>query len=330
MTGVCFLVHNDPAPGAPDSAAYRIYGVRYNTTPVGPDSIAVVLHSGGGHPWWYWDHDENVSVAKGLARAGYVVFAYDRLGYFDSRPADLPLMFYAQPMHIVEMSHEVIQQVSDGTYDVEADRGCPQGGTPAGTPHSRVVGIGQSLGGGIVSSLAQRYPDDLDAVLPGEFSNRPLINPLFAVALAKAGPTMDERGLVTFPVETEDCLDVIFYMPGVDPAIPPRYCDPVLEHNAPFGEFDGIATVFSDDDLDAIRADMPVLFVWADHSYAFDEASQQAMYDHWRADCACAAHVEQFRQADSGHDFNLHRSAPSMVARTVEWLAANGLAPATG
>src|SRR3954469_11386365 len=79
----CFSV-TDPSGGTS-----TLFGRRFVDGPVNPLTPAIVLVHGIASSADNWDFSPTWSVARALASAGYVVYAYDRLGYARST--------YAQP-----------------------------------------------------------------------------------------------------------------------------------------------------------------------------------------------------------------------------------------
>jgi hypothetical protein len=65
----------------PDGSRASLYGQRFTTGAPTRSTPAIVLVHGVASDTRIWDAVPNWSVARRLARAGYVVIAYDRLGY---------------------------------------------------------------------------------------------------------------------------------------------------------------------------------------------------------------------------------------------------------
>jgi pimeloyl-ACP methyl ester carboxylesterase len=82
---VCFTANNenDPIPST-------LYGRRYTQARVTARTPAIVLVHGIASSTDNWDFSPSWSVAQALAAAGYVVYAYDRLGYARSPYFDRP------------------------------------------------------------------------------------------------------------------------------------------------------------------------------------------------------------------------------------------------
>src|SRR5207237_8993685 len=76
---VCCTVHKQGDP-----VSSRVYGVRYYVGVPDEKTKAIILVHGNSVTHAFWDTREDFSVARRLAGAGYLVIAYDRLGYAKS------------------------------------------------------------------------------------------------------------------------------------------------------------------------------------------------------------------------------------------------------
>src|SRR4051812_13268435 len=83
-TSVCFTVTN------PRGTPSVLYGKRYTDAPVSTRTPAIVLVHGIASSTDNWDFTPTWSTARALAKAGYVVYSYDRLGYAKSPYFDVP------------------------------------------------------------------------------------------------------------------------------------------------------------------------------------------------------------------------------------------------
>ena len=124
---VCFTVHNQGDP-----VASRVYGVRYYVGVPDEKTKAIILVHGNSVTHAFWDTREDFSVARRLAGAGYLVIAYDRLGYAKSpyirpRGAGYALTLHSQRV----MLHEMVTQVKAGSYTFGRDGTCATGSGPA-------------------------------------------------------------------------------------------------------------------------------------------------------------------------------------------------------
>jgi pimeloyl-ACP methyl ester carboxylesterase len=163
---VCFAVHDGPL-------ATRVIGTRFQAA--GSDRRRVILlvygHSGTRR---IWDWKPTYSVARRLARAGFLVLTYDRLSAGDSRVSRALLGNAVSYDADREMIAEIVEQIR-GTYPLptRAPAGpCTLPGAGA-APHPRVILVGHSLGGALVGSYPGAYQSvaPVDAIVQADYSN---------------------------------------------------------------------------------------------------------------------------------------------------------------
>src|SRR3954453_1548501 len=149
----CFAV-TDPSGGTS-----TLFGRRYTDGAVRPAAPAIVLVHGIASSADNWDFSPTWSVARALASAGYVVYAYDRLGYARS-PYAVPGGGYALTTSAQrDVLHQVWAAVKTGGYFTAAGPGCG-GATSPGTMRSASVAIiGHSAGGWVVAGYPGTYHD---------------------------------------------------------------------------------------------------------------------------------------------------------------------------
>jgi pimeloyl-ACP methyl ester carboxylesterase len=314
------VVHNegDPRPS-------NVYGVRYYVAQPGPRTKVIILVHGNSVTHAFWDLRPDHSVARRLAEAGYLVIAYDRLGYGKSpygRPhgAGYTLTISSQRA----MLHEVVGQVKAGRYALATEGACPDTPGPAvGLASPTVILVGHSAGGAVVSGYPGTY-HDVAAMVQAGFNNQGL-PPDAAVYAAgvwgrQAAAGKDYWILVPTPA---DCERVVLYPPGVVPSLLPQFCEQPSFVPGPAGEVAGIGRMYLEN-LSAIQRvgpGLPVLLAWVDHDFFFPEGDET---QYWRAHCGCD--VESWTQLHSGHAFVAHRTMPTFTSKVVAWLASKGLA----
>ena len=321
---VCFTVHNQGDP-----VASRVYGVRYYVGVPDEKTKAIILVHGNSVTHAFWDTREDFSVARRLAGAGYLVIAYDRLGYAKSpyirpRGAGYALTLHSQRV----MLHEMVTQVKAGSYTFGRDGTCATGSGPAaGLPSETVMLIGHSAGGAIVSGYPGHY-HDVAAMVQAGWSNREFDSPEFphsyiartvGVQLAEGN---DYANLLPTPA---DCEMAVLYRPTVVASLVAPFCRGSVP--APAGELAGIGATIVDN-LAAIHdvgPHLPVLLAWADPDFFVrpDSRANETMY--WSAHCGCD--VESWIQPATGHAFVAHESMPTFTTKVVTWLTAKGLGP---
>jgi pimeloyl-ACP methyl ester carboxylesterase len=213
---ICFTVNNrgDPVPS-------RVYGVRYYVGEPGPHTKVIVVVHGASVTHSFWDVRPDFSVARHLAEAGYMVVAYDRLGfgkspYTRSRGAGYTLTLSSQR----GMLHEIVTQLKQGSYRFSSNGTCsPSNGVKVGLASSSVILIGHSTGGAIVSGYPGTY-HDMVAVVQTGFNNQGLPPAAAVYAATTLGPQLatGDDYAVAFPT-SEDCERTLLYPPGVVPAL---------------------------------------------------------------------------------------------------------------
>jgi pimeloyl-ACP methyl ester carboxylesterase len=316
---VCFIVQNegDPEPS-------HVYGVRYYVGEPGPRTKVVLLVHGSSVTHAFWDVRPDVSVARRLGEAGYLVVAYDRLGFGRSayarpRGAGYPLTLSSQR----GMLHEIVAQLKSGSYTFSTDGTCSASrGATVGVASPTVILIGHSAGGAIVSGYPGTY-HDVAATVQVAFNNQRR-SPAAALHAAQTiGPQLATGNdyAVLFPTP-EDCKRTLLYMPGVLASLLPHFCEPQNFVPTPAGEFAGIPVAVMENRaaIQRVEPDLPVLLAWMDHDFFFPESDET---QYWVTHCGCD--LTSWTQPDSGHAFVAHRSTAAFVAEIRTWLASKGL-----
>ncbi|KAF4543310.1 Alpha beta hydrolase fold protein [Lasiodiplodia theobromae] len=115
------------------------------------DTIQLLVH-GASFNKVMWDlpyQPERYSWVKRMSEEGYPTLAVDLIGNGNSTFPDG--LLEAQTQTYVENIHEVIQKLRRGEVD--------------GKKWKKIVFVGFSIGGIVANSLAQQYPDDVDAIV---------------------------------------------------------------------------------------------------------------------------------------------------------------------
>ncbi|MGQ0466297.1 MAG: alpha/beta hydrolase [Sporichthyaceae bacterium] len=318
---VCFAAHN---PGDPDPVV--LYGKRFYRGKPTASTTAIVLVHGGGPTHDYWDARPDFSVARNLARAGYLVIAYDRLGYGKS-PYDRARGGYRLTGSGARaMLHDVVTQTKDGSYRAATDGSCASPGTAPGPATSTVVLVGDSFGGAIVGGYPGTY-GDVAAAIPTGWSN-------LGFAADFAGYFLPEQTrqlaagsdyLKVVPTEAT-CTRWALHVPEVHPAVRDEWCAGGYGP-WPAAEFT-TAPAFLAENLAAttkVGPDLPILLVFPERDAIFPPEQAAAEFAYWQRHCGCD--VALSAPANAGHAMAAHRSMPAYTAEIVSWLAAKGLAP---
>ena len=318
---ICFEVRNqgDPEPSS-------LYGVRYYVGNPHPWTRTIILVHGNSITHAFWDARPDFSVARGLAEAGYLVIAYDRLGYAKSPyPRPRGAGYTLTLSRHRAMLHEVVAQVRSGTYRFALDGGCSdEPGRPVALGSHTVILVGHSGGGLMVSGYPGMY-HDVAAVVQAGWSNQgfsPAVAPFVARTV---GPQLaagnDYANLFPTP---EDCETGVLYLPGVVPSLAPGLCRATVP--APAGELAGMAATIAETlpAITRVGPGLPVLLAWEDHDFFFSDDRQGAETQYWTTYCGCD--VQSWTEAATGHAFIAHLSMPTFIAKVQSWLASEGLA----
>jgi pimeloyl-ACP methyl ester carboxylesterase len=327
VAAVCLPVTN-PAGGRS-----VLYGQRFTDGPVSATTPAIVLVHGIASSTEDWDFSPSWSVARALASAGYVVFSYDRLGYAKSS-------YFSQPAggHTLTtaahraMLHDVVGDVRSGGYEMASGGDCAAAGGPGTTTSQKVVVIGHSAGGWVVSGYPGTY-HDVSAMVEADISGSAGGSAASPLGGSSSGgsftPDPAHPDYFVFFQTVQDCHEfntdpagAIAYV--VQIACTPPYLD------SPFGEIEDLGAKFAQDDaaIAMIGPTIPVLLTSGEQDTTDPPSSAQADYAYYKAHCGCD--VTQLLLPDTGHLFMVHRSLPTWVDHVVDWLAAHGLGAGTG
>lgn len=326
---VCFVVHapSDPTPR-------NVFGTRYHIGPVTLDREAIVLVHGASTRG-IWDFREHFSVARNLARAGYVVIAYDQLGFPGDSPYERP---QGQRTLTVEgfrvMLHEVVGSLKGGGYGIDGNCSRDDGGTAEAGSH-KVVLVGHSGGGAIVSGYPGQY-HDVAAVVQTAWSNQGFdpngvapggwlwnVGRQYATGSEQLYLFLDDHGRFN----RSQCEAFAFHPPGINPDVRTAFCaEPNIKTIAvPAGVLPTLAPFVVDNQINIRRVgpDIPVLIVWPEFDSAFRQQDRDAEDRYWHEHCGCD--VTSWTAPDAGHAFQVHRSMPAFTDEVVTWLHSKGL-----
>jgi pimeloyl-ACP methyl ester carboxylesterase len=325
---VCFVVH---VPGDPVSR--HVFGTRYHAVPVTQERTAVLLVH-GGTTRAIWDVRQDFSVARNLARAGYVVIAYDHLGFGDSPYGRPHGGRFLNLEGARTMLHEVVGQVEAGAYGIDGNCSGDDGGT-AGTGSQKAVLVGHSAGGAIVSGYQGQY-HDVVGVVQAAWSNHGLNPEFFAPGhpgwnLIREFATgneylyflRDDQGRFN----RSQCEAMMLYAPGMDADIRHSFCsEPTIKTvAAPAGFLPSLPSIVAQNRvlISRVGPGFPVLLAWAEFESIFRPEDRQAEDEYWREHCSCDVTV--WTQHNAGHAFQAHRSMPAFTDEVVAWLRSQRL-----
>lgn len=331
-TTVCFSVTN-PAGGQS-----TLYGLRYIERGARVDSRtpAIVLVHGIASSTENWDFSPTWSVARALAAAGYVVYSYDRLGYAKSSYFDQPNSVaptggdtLTTAAHRAEL-HQVVDEVEAGGYTTTDGSDCSAPQRPGSLASPRVVIIGHSAGGWIVSGYPGTYHDVAAMIqtdIDGSGAQPPPGTPIPPGPTISIIPDPNHPDYFEFFQTRQDCENFNVYPPGEVAYIVQIACTPPFL-DSPFGEIQDFPVKFGQNDagIDAIGPSIPVLLTSGDHDGVDPPVDAQADYAYYQQHCGCD--VTMLLLPNTAHLFMVHQSLPLWVNDVVGWLAAKDLAPA--
>jgi pimeloyl-ACP methyl ester carboxylesterase len=276
-----------------------------------------------------WDFSPTWSVARALAKAGYVVFSYDRLGYAKSSYFDHPgAGFTLTTSAHRSMLHELVGQVKSGGYTTTAGSDCSGPKQPSTMQNRLVVIIGHSAGGWIVAGYPGKYHDvaaTIQTAISGSLS--PPGSPFGQSEGGGFRSDPDHSDYFHFFETRQNCEDFNIYPPGAVRSVVDIACAPPFLLS-PWGEIAALGEMYAENDLyiSMIGPSIPVLLTSGDHDTTAPPDVAKNDYDYYRANCGCD--VTQWIVPDTGHLFMAHKSLAAWVDYVVGWLSSRGIPPA--
>jgi pimeloyl-ACP methyl ester carboxylesterase len=314
---VCFTVTN-PAGGAS-----TLYGKRYTYRRVTRRTPAIVLVHGIASSTANWDFSPSWSVARGLAKRGYVVYSYDRLGYARSGYFSQPGGGYTltTSAHRRQL-HDVVGEVKSGRYSTASAADCSGAKRPGKVRSNRVVVIGHSAGGWIVAGYPGEY-HDVAAMVQADISGS-----ANAPGNSEGGsftPDLQHPDYFRFFDSSDDCRSFNVYPPGAVQRVVDTACAPPFLLS-PFGEIQDLAVKYAENDaaIKMIGPKTPVLLTAGDHDTTDPPDTAAADYSYYKANCGCPVKALQLK--DTGHLFMAHRSLRTWNNAVTAWLRHRGIA----
>lgn len=343
---ICFTAHN---PG--DPVAIPITGTRFSQRSfeaLTPDTRVILLSHGAVETREIFDGGKagvgvDSSFARRLAKLGYTVVTIDRAGYGDSPYVRFPGAGWTLNFNsYVEMTHEIVTQLHQGTYTRKVGASCGDG--PAvGLPSDSVILGGHSIGAGESMQYAARY-HDIDGLLAFGWNNTGAASIPSGFFLNWIVPQfLQGRDYVTFfppgPAGTSsDCVLGFFSQPlaqtAVDPAVVALECANEHLGRSPSGEL-ASTNALRQANLAALGGvgPTPALLAFADldtmvagaNNPAGDPDYSGQEVALWQQGCNCD--VSTYTQPSAGHAMFFHDTMPALVDEIARWLAARGLGP---
>ena len=273
------------------NAARKLVGYRYD--PFCQSKTAVLLLHGLSYTGEAWDFP-GYSVAQEIAKAGYTVFAYDRLGYGKST---LENGYMVTHEAMAGQANQVIKQLREQGFE-------------------HVVLGGHSAGAGATEFLAGTF-GGVDAIMPLGWHHRPsneLGQDFFTGDTARALQDDYEYFLGTPEHRAE-----MFYEANADPAV--VEADNKAAVPTPSGE---ILTINKQPSRFVTgRIDVPVFLQFGAKDRLFELAYAEMHAQEFRSSPSVTVDVVPL----SGHTFMLTKEGLAGTERLVKWLRSRPEAP---
>jgi pimeloyl-ACP methyl ester carboxylesterase len=324
----CFPVTN------PSGGTSTLFGRRFTDGPVNPAAPAIVLVHGIASSADNWDFSPTWSVARALASAGYVVYAYDRLGYARST-YDQPGGGYALTTHAQrDVLHQVVGEVKTGGYFTTSGSGCAAPSAPGTIRSATVAIIGHSAGGWIVAGYPGTY-HDVAAMIQTDItgSESPDTSNSGGSSGGSSGggftPDPARPDYFEFFQTRQNCEDFNTYPPGIVPSVVNIACTPPFL-DSPYGEIADLGAMYAENDaaISQIGPSTPVLLTSGDHDTTAPPSAARNDFAYYKAHCGCD--VSQWIVPDTAHLFMVHTSLAPWVTYVVNWLSRHGVASPLG
>lgn len=341
---VCFSVHN---PGDPGSIA--VTGTRFSQRSlagVQPDQPVILLLHGAAETRQIFDGGKAgvavaSSFARRLARAGYLVVTVDRVGYGDSPYLRGPGAGFALNFNsYVEMTHDIVTQLHDGSYTHKMGPSCGTGETVGLASESVILG-GHSSAGGHSMQYAMRY-HDIDALISFAWNNTGAASIPSGFFINWIVPQfLQGQDYVTFfpPGDSgisDACVLGFYSQPLADTAVDPAIVDIECANEnlelSPSGELASTPQLRAAN-LAAIGGvgQTPTLLTFADLDAMVSGANNPAGDPDysgqeialWEQSCNCD--VSNYTEPESGHAMFFPDTMPQLADAVIDWLASRGL-----
>lgn len=318
--------------GPPGDAPQTLGGIVWHDGSLDDSKAALVLVPGGGSLAHYWDGDTpalgvaNAStLPRQLARAGYAVFSFDRLGMGES-PYEGDGHRVTPGLYATHAG-EAVAAVRAGAYATGAQ--CDGEGTPV----APVVLGGHSYGAVIAQVHAGDPQDDIDGLLllnyvPG--GGNPGFVAMVAQCVARqevADPTAD--AVYPFcPGEdgwSQELCYTTTWPPGSSEEVMRAYCDNAELHKEPTGALGDFGSMVGATLLPRPVGAIPVLSITADHDCTLnrgdacdDTTGVDRGLDVYAQTCGCD--LTTHRNANMGHNHMTHLHQWIVGAQVTAWM----------
>lgn len=294
-------------PGA--SEVYKVFGRLCSHGPMVGRTVQVLLHGGSyDHNYWDWPYQpETYSYVKRATEAGFVTLDIDRLGYgLSDHPNPSVGVTFASNGWV---AHQIVEHLRNGAL---------------GDRFHRVMLVGHSMGG-LTTRIAAGY-GNVDGVVISGFTHLFNYPGAFGVIASFYPADLDPKFSGQLPIGSlytttrpgTRCYNGFYLSGAYDPAI--CAIDERLKATVTAGEWRTVG-IDGADPNHARKITAHVLVTLGSNDVAmcittcFDDPTvryEDTMYPN-------AASYERYVQPASGHDQNLHRTAPQVFDKLIAW-----------
>jgi pimeloyl-ACP methyl ester carboxylesterase len=285
-----------------DPTPYNVAGwLCVNGSPAGK-TVQVLVHGFTyDHRYWDWpESPQTYSYVRSATDAGYVTFAYDRIGAGASdHPADGNTVTVGAAGFV---QHQIVQGLRSGSI--------------GGTAFGRVVAVGHSFGSSVVVDEAALF-HDVDGVILTGYAHQLAPNGYAAVANAFYPAPMDplfaNAGLNNTYLTTVPGIRAQLFFDTANTDASVISLDEAIKQTVTMGEFGG----FSDPNAYATdQITVPVLLAVGQHDYLGCQPDAGLSCDNAAAFLAREgqyytpqSRLDAFVLPNAGHDINLQNNA---------------------
>jgi pimeloyl-ACP methyl ester carboxylesterase len=273
------------------NAARKLVGYRYDT--FCQSKTAVLLLHGLSYTKEAWDVP-GYSVAQKIAAAGYTVFAYDRLGYGESKLEDGYMVTHEA---MAGQANQVVKQLREQGFE-------------------HVVVAGHSAGAGATELLAGTF-GGVDAIMPLGWHHRPS-NQLGEDFFTGDTPRAFQDDYEYF-LGTPEHRSEMFFTPEADPAV--VAADRAAAVPTPSGE---ILTIGKQPSRYAVqKVSVPVFLQFGTEDRLFEPQYAQLHASEFVSSPSVTVDL-----VAGGHTYMLHPSGREARQHIIDWLHSRPEAPA--
>jgi pimeloyl-ACP methyl ester carboxylesterase len=298
----------DVRPGISSGPEWQVLGDLYQPLGQAPKAIQVLV-AGLTYDRRYWTMPGDYNYAEYMARAGYAVLVFDRIG--TGRSSHPPAELITADVHVAVL-HQIIRAVRDGRI--------------ADQSFDRVVTAGHSYGSGIAIMEASRHADvdalmvtgmlhaftDLYEQVRGYF-HPAAQDPILGATSPPAGYLTQRPGYRPIMLE---------YAPNVDLRM--SEYNELIKSTGALGEGDTLAQTYLPNYSRGVQ--VPVLLAVGQYDALFCGQAvgygrdSEAVHSYEQSFYSPEARLETVVIPDAGHSLNLHRNAPAWFAVAENWV----------